>query len=100
MRVLLRRYPNAGIIYFLAYRNYNQRFRLKKININKPANPIMPITNQKSNGPPIKGRYEVFMPNMEAISERGKVIKAIMVSTFITSFCFVESRELFVSRNS
>lgn len=61
---------------------------------------IMDITIQKSYGSPTKGVYCVFMPKIELRRASGTVINASVVSVFMTSFCFVKSMALFVSRSA
>src|SRR3989344_9177091 len=78
-------------------KSYIHLLSLKKINIMIIETTIIPITIQKSPFIPTNGICFVFIPNIAAITESGKAIKANIVKFFIISFCFVFNKELFVS---
>src|SRR3989338_1807765 len=73
---------------------------LKYTIIPDPVMTTAPRIIQKSPGKPRIGLWTVSIWRMETIRARGKVRSAMMVSTRIVSFSFVERSELLVSRSS
>ena len=76
--------------------HYNHFLYLKNAKKTIAIVVIIPRIIQKSPSLPTIGVVNVFIPNMDVNSVRGKVTKARIVKTFIISFCFVVRSAEFV----